>query len=88
MTIKSELVMFLRERISSPLTQDPSFRDLAGRVDRLTLAVEASKKDIHEQMQEVHRELTPHTMRDSQEGRGVHIGHLQDYHSGHGSRRV
>lgn len=73
--------MSLVGETNSHLTQDSAFRDLSKRVDRLTPAMEASHKNILKQMQEVRKELTPRTIRDSREGRGVHT---LDHHSGHG----
>lgn len=68
--------MSLGEGTSSQLTQDLAFMDFIEKIDRLVQAMK------------VHRELFLHIMRDSQEGKRVHIDHVQDYHLGHGFMRV
>lgn len=54
------------------------------KVDELIQAMKASKKNIHNRIKEVRRELAPRTMRDSQEGRRVCIDPVQDHHLGYG----
>lgn len=57
------LKMSLEEGTSSQLTQDPTFRDLTEKVDKLVQALEASNKNIHDRIEEIRRELAPHTIK-------------------------